>query len=292
VLTDLGHRPLIVAAVTPLTDDGAQLDDGAIPAYVSFLESHGADGVFACGTTGEGVLLSLDERRRTAEAYRAALAGTLIVHAGAQSTADTVALARHAREIGADAVAVIPPPYFPLDHDSLTAHFVAAARAAAPLPFYCYAFAGRSGYPLPVEVIRRIGASVDNLAGLKVSESPFDRVEAYLELGLPVLVGSEPLITAAVARGAIGSVSGMAAAFPDVVRAALDAADEPAASQLGELRSAMEASGQFIAAAKHVLGVRGVPVGPGMRAPLRPLRTDEAAALEEAVAGHLAPTPA
>jgi len=293
VLTDLGHRPLIVAAITPLTDDGARLDTAAIAAYVAFLESHGADGVFACGTTGEGVLLSLDERRRTAEAYRAALAGALIVHAGAQGTADTVALALHAREIGADAVAVIPPPYFPLDGDSLTAHFVAAARAASPLPFYCYAFAGRSGYPLPVEVIKRIGASVDNLAGLKVSESPFERVEPYLELGLPVLVGSEPLITAAVARGAIGSVSGMAAAFPDVVRAALDAADEAAASRLGELRAAMEASGQFIAAAKHVLGTRGVPVGPEMRAPLRPLTTDEAAALDAAVAAFLpASTPA
>jgi dihydrodipicolinate synthase/N-acetylneuraminate lyase len=108
-----------------------------------------------------------------------------------------------------------------------------------------------------------------------------------------VLVGSEPLITAAVARGAVGSVSGMAAAFPDVVRAALDAADEAAASRLGELRSAMEASGQFIAAAKHVLGLRGVPVGSGMRAPLRPLTANEATALEAAVAAFLpASTPA
>ncbi|HEX7172508.1 MAG TPA: dihydrodipicolinate synthase family protein [Candidatus Limnocylindria bacterium] len=287
MLTELGHRPLIVAAVTPLTDDGAALDIGAVPAYVAFLESHGADGVFACGTTGEGVLLSLDERRRTAEAYRAAVRGTLIVHAGAQTTADTVALATHAREIGADAVAVIAPPYFPLDADALTAHFVAAARAAAPLPFYCYAFTARSGYPLPVEVIRRIEASVDNLAGLKVSESPFERVEPYLGLGLPVLIGSEPLITAGLARGAVGTVSGMAAAFPDIVRVGLDEADEAAARRLGELRLALEGSGQFIAAAKHLLGRRDLPVGPGMRPPLRRLTPDEAAMLEMAVAPFL-----
>lgn len=292
MLTELGHRPLIVAAITPLTDDGAALDAAAVPAYVAFLESHGADGVFACGTTGEGVLLSLDERRRAAEAYRAALGGALVVHAGAQTTADTVLLASHAREIGADAVAVIPPPYFPLDDESLTAHFVAAARAASPLPFYCYAFAPRSGYPLPIEVIRRIGASVDNLAGLKVSETPFERVAPYLELGLPVLIGSEPLITAGLARGALGTVSGMAAAFPDVVRAGLDAGDEAAATRLGELRRAMEGSGQFIAAAKHVLGIRGVPVGRGMRAPLRTLSTTEAAELEAAVAAFLVPATA
>ena len=288
-LTELGHRPLIPAVVTPLSQDGSALDLEAIGPYGAFLESHGADGAFVCGTTGEGILLALDERRAVARAFREGLAGVLVVHAGAQTTADTVALARHAIEIGADAVAVIPPPYFPLDDDALTAHFVAAARAAAPLPFYCYAFAPKSGYPLPVEVIRRIGASVDNLAGLKVSESPFERVEPYLELGLPVLIGNEPLLPAGIARGAIGTVSGMGSAFPDVVRGALDAADEAAGARLLSLRSAMEASGQFIAAAKHVLGMRGLPVSGGMRAPLRPLTTAEAAELEAAVAGFLEP---
>jgi dihydrodipicolinate synthase/N-acetylneuraminate lyase len=283
MLTDLGHRPLIVASVTPLRDDGAALDEGAIGPYVAFLESHAADGVFACGTTGEGILLTLGERRRAARAFRSALGGKLIVHAGAQTTADTVALAADAAELGADAVAVIAPPYFPLDDGALTAHFVAAARACAPLPFYCYAFTARSGYPLPVDVIRRIAESVDNLAGLKVSESPFERVAPYLDLGLPVLIGNEPLIPAGVAHGAIGTVSGMAAAFPDVVREALDAADQAAGARLAELRAAMEAGGQFIAATKHVLGTRGVPVGPGVRAPLRTLTPDEAAVLDRTV---------
>lgn len=286
-LTDLGHRPLIVAAVTPLADDGATLDTGAIAPYVEFLESHGADGVFACGTTGEGVLLATDERRRAASAFREALSGFLVVHAGAQTTADTVALAAHAAEVGADAVAVIPPPYYGLDEASLAAHFIAAARACAPLPFFCYAFTARSGYPLPVDVIRRIAAETENLAGLKVSESPFERVEPYLELGLPVLIGNEPLIAAGLARGALGTVSGMSAAFPDVVRAALDAGDEGAMERLRSLRAAMESSGQFVAAAKHMLGVRGIPVGGATRPPLRALTPDEASRLERDTAEFL-----
>ena len=290
-LTSLDHRPLIVAAVTPLTREGSALDRDAVAPYVSFLVSHGADGVFACGTTGEGVLLTLDERREAASTFREAVAGDLVVHAGAQTTADTCTLAAHAADIGADAVAVIAPPYFPLDADALTAHFVAAARAAAPLPFFCYAFTARSGYPLPVEVIRRIADGVDNLAGLKVSESPFERVEPYLDLGLPVLVGNEPLLPDGLARGAIGTVSGMASAFPDVVRAALDNPDDAAAARLGEVRGVMEAAGQFIAAAKHVLRLRGVPVAPDMRAPLRALTGAEASDLEAAVAGLLEPSP-
>jgi dihydrodipicolinate synthase/N-acetylneuraminate lyase len=291
-LTDLDRRPLIVAAVTPLTDGGSGIDAGAIAEYVAFLAAHGADGVFACGTTGEGVLLDDAERRRVAEAYRAALDGILVVHAGAQTTAGTVALAAHARDIGADAVAVIPPPYFPLDDDALTAHFVAAARACAPLPFYCYAFAARSGYPLPVEVIRRIGQQVDNLAGLKVSESPWERVAPYLELGLPVLIGSEPLIGDGLAAGAIGTVSGMAAAFPDVVRAALDDPREAAIDRLRAIRGAMEESGQFIAAAKQALADRGVPIRPDVRPPLRTLGTHEVDALRAALDGVLGVRPA
>lgn len=286
-LTDLDHRPLIVAAVTPLSPDGSAVDPDAIAPYAAFLESHGADGVFACGTTGEGVLLTLYERQRTAQAFRHALAGILIVHAGAQTTAETVALASHAAEIDADAVAVIPPPYYPLDDDALTAHFVAAAHACAPLPFYCYAFTARSGYALPTAVIERIADATDNLAGLKVSESPFERVAPYLDLGLPVLIGNEPLIAAGLERGAIGTVSGMASAFPDVIRSALDVGNEDAMQPLRALRHAMEASGQFVAAAKGALALRGVGISGGMRAPMRELTETEMASLRLAVSGFL-----
>jgi dihydrodipicolinate synthase/N-acetylneuraminate lyase len=282
--------PLIVAAVTPLTDDGTRLDEAVIWPMIRFLVEHGADGVFACGTTGEGILLGIDERKEATVAFRAALRSRLIVHCGAQTTAETVELAAHAAEIGADAVAVIPPPYYPLDADALTEHLVAAATACAPLDFYIYAFTARSGYPVPLEVVGRVRDRAANLAGLKVSESPFAAVEPFLDLGLPVLVGSEPLIPAALARGAVGAVSGLAAAFPDVVRAALDRPDAAAETQLHDLRSAMEAQ-PFIAAVKHVLARRGVPVRPDMRSPLRPLTQAEAASLDASLEALALPAP-
>jgi dihydrodipicolinate synthase/N-acetylneuraminate lyase len=278
----LGHRPLIAAAATPLTDNGDTLDEAAIWPMTAFLAEGGVDGVFACGTTGEGILLSLEERQRAAVVFRAAVRGLLIVHCGAQNTRDTAELAAHAAEIGADGVAVIPPPYFPLDPDALTAHFIAAAGACAPLPFFIYAFTARAGYPVPVDVINRIRSASENLAGLKVSESPFAKVEPYLDLDLPVLVGSEPLIPAAMARGAAGSVSGLAAAFPEEVRAGLDQPDAAAEARLTAVRSAMEAQ-PFIASVKHVLGRRGVPVRGDMRAPMRPLRDEEIRELDAAL---------
>ena len=104
---------LFAATATPLTPGGDGVDEQAIAPLARFVLDGGADGNFICGTTGEGFLLSTAERFRVAECFRAAAEGILIVHCGAQSTAETVALAAHSAKIGADGVAVIPPPYFP-----------------------------------------------------------------------------------------------------------------------------------------------------------------------------------
>jgi dihydrodipicolinate synthase/N-acetylneuraminate lyase len=77
-------------------------------------------------------------------------------------------------------------------------------------------------------------------------------------------------------------VSGLAAAFADSVRAALDQPDAAAEARLTALRTAMEAQ-PFIASVKHVLARRGVPIRPDMRAPMRPLTDDEAARLDAAL---------
>jgi dihydrodipicolinate synthase/N-acetylneuraminate lyase len=273
---------LLAASVTPLRDGGAVLDEDAIAPMVAFLADGGVDGLFALGTTGEGVLLSLDERRRAAAAFREACRGTLIVHCGAQSTADTVALAGHAASIGADGVAVIPPPYYAFGPDAVLAHLAAAAGACDPVPFYPYAFTARSGYRLEPSVVERLRDRVPNLAGIKVSEAPFDRVAPYLDLGLPVFVGSEPLIPQGLAAGAAGSVSGLAAAFPEIVAAVVHAPDEAGAARLRELRDAIERH-PFQAALKAALAARGVPVSPDVRAPLDGLDADGAQAVRELV---------
>ncbi len=264
-------RGTLAAAVTPLRDEGAALDEDAFAPLCEFLASGGLAGVLVLGTTGEGILLSLDERRRAAEAFVAAAGPlTVAVHCGAQTTADTVALARHAADAGAAAVAVIGPPYFALDDDALLAHFAAAADACAPLPFYLYEFAARSGYAVPVGVVERLRERAPNLRGLKVSDRPWDAFAPYLLDGLDVFVGPESLIEQGLRAGAAGVVSGLATAFPTEVAAAA----RGEAGRIGELRAALERF-PFHAAAKRVLGRRGVPVREDVRAPLRMLRSDE-----------------
>jgi dihydrodipicolinate synthase/N-acetylneuraminate lyase len=267
-------RGALAAAVTPL--DGDQLDEPAFGPYVDFLAGSGLDGLLALGTTGEGLLFGVEERKRAIELFLSAAAGRLQVaaHCGAQTTAETVVLASHAAEAGVDAVAVIGPPYFQLDERSLLDHFEAAAGACAPLPFYVYEFERASGYAVPLPVLLELRERVPNLAGLKVSDAPFDKFAPYLVEGLDVFVGPEALIFDGIRAGAVGAVSGLAAAYPDRVAAVVRDPSEAGAIELGELRTAVERFPRH-AALKFILGLRGVTVREDVRRPLRQLGDGE-----------------
>jgi dihydrodipicolinate synthase/N-acetylneuraminate lyase len=266
----------IAAAVTPLAEGGGGLDEGAVGLLTRFLVDGGLDGALVCGTTGEGILLSPSERVRVAERFVQARPDgfQVAIHAGAQSTADTVALATHAKEVGADAVAVIAPPYFPLDGPALLEHLRAAAEACGPLPFYVYEFAGRSGYAIPLAVIERLRETSPNLAGLKVSDTPWSAIEPYALEGLDLFVGSEPLVLEALEHGADGAVSGLATAFPEIVASLVHDRDATAGGHVSTLRTLLGPI-PFHAALKEILIARGVPIRADVRPPLRPLTPKE-----------------
>jgi dihydrodipicolinate synthase/N-acetylneuraminate lyase len=274
-------RGALAAAVTPLRNEGREPDPDAWAGYVEFLAAARLDGVLALGTTGEGILLSVRERERVVEDVVAASAGRLAVaaHCGAQTTGDTVALCAHAAEAGVDAVAVIGPPYYKLDAAAQLAHLRASAHACAPTPFYVYEFAATAGYALDLEGLARLKAAEPNVTGLKVSDTPWEAFARYLLDGWDVFAGPEALIAEAMAHGACGAVSGLAAVFPAEVAAVVREPTAAGSARLAELRAFVERFPRH-AALKHLLGRRGVPVGPGVRAPLRPLAPAERHAVD------------
>jgi len=272
----------LAAAATPLAPGGNAVDEGGFRPLVDFLAGAGLDGLLALGTTGEGILLSVPERKRVTELFHEAAAGRLDVaaHCGAQTTADTVALAAHAAGAGVAGVAVIAPPYFPLDDAALLAHFTAAAKACAPVPFYVYEFERTSGYAVPRHVIDELRSVAPNLAGMKVSDAPWERFEPYLIEGLDVFVGPESLIHQGLAGGAIGAVSALATAFPELVLDAVRSRSPESTARVGDLRIAIEGFPRH-AALKHVLRARGVEISPDVRPPLRGLTDEERSRLDE-----------
>lgn len=281
----------LAASVTPLTEHGSALDEDAFGPLVNFFVQAGLDGILALGTAGEGILLRPEERRSAADLFLQASDRRLqvAVHCGAQTTADTVALSAHAAEVGADAVVVIGPPYFQLDEKAQYSHFLAAATACAPLPFYVYEFAATTGYAVAPVVLERLRQDASNVVGLKVSDTPFERFERYLLPGFDIFVGPEALIAQGMARGAIGAVSALASALPaEIVTVVRDPTPEGAA-RLGELRAFVERFPRQ-AALKRLLGLQGVAVREDVRAPLRGLTVEERDELDawaETVLTHL-----
>ena len=274
-------RGVLAASVTPLTGVDGSIDGDGIARVVNFYAQAGLDGLLALGTTGEGILFSLDERRFAADEFVTSAHHRLavVVHCGAQTTHDTVALAEHAASHGAAGVAVIPPPYFTLDAEAIWRHLDAAASACAPLPFYVYEFAPRSGYAVPIDVVERLRATAPNLAGLKVSDSPFESVKPYLLPGLDVFIGAEGLIAQGMALGAAGAVSGLAAAFPELTIDAVRTRTPDASARAARVRSVIEPF-PFHSALKFILPRRGVPIEDAVRRPLRTLDDEQRQALQ------------
>lgn len=276
-----GRAVVLAATVTPFTRDGAVDTNGCFE-LVRFLRAAGVDGVFALGTTGEGLMLSQSERQRVAETFLAAADAELavVVHAGATSTDETVALADHAAQAGASGIAVVAPPFYRPDEGSLLSHFLAAAAACAPLPFYVYVYTDRSGYSVPVPLIERLADRAPNFAGAKISDRPYERLASYLNRTFDVLVGAEILLTRALQAGAVGAVSALAGVFPEIVLGLATRPGDPEAPlRLAALEETLGGL-PMQAVLKSALRQRGVTVGPSVRRPLRGLTPTEQGELE------------
>jgi dihydrodipicolinate synthase/N-acetylneuraminate lyase len=286
---------VVVATITPMSGDGAYLAaEEVFASYFGFLVERGVHGVFVCGTTGEGTLLSADERRRVAEMAMKHVARRIpvVVHVGAATTAEAVELARHAAAIGADAIAVVTPSFYPLDGEAIFQHFRTVASAVPGLPVYLYNIPSFARNEIPPEILGRLRQACPNVVGMKHSDANLVRLQEYQQAGGPdfaVLSGSDAVALAALALGATGCVSGNASALPEVLLAVYDAvqrADLPAARRaqgvVHEVR-ALLGDGLSLASFKTAIALRGMPVG-GVRPPHRPLEPAQEATLAHGLA--------
>ena len=199
------------------------------------------------------------------------------VHAGAQTTADTLRRSpRTPRDVGRRRRRGDRPAVLPVRRPtSCTAHFLAAARACDPLPFYVYEFVGAQRLRDPAVGVEHLREDAPNLAGLKVSDTPIDAVRPYLGLGLDVFVGSGAAGARRHGGGRGGQRSGPRGRLPRGGGASSSTnRSEAAHGRPSALREALRGI-PFQAALKQILVDRGVLSHPDVRPPLRGLTTDE-----------------
>jgi N-acetylneuraminate lyase len=163
-------KGLIAASFTPFKKDGT-LNLKLIPAYAQKLKNDGIAGVFVCGTAGEGMLMTLDERKAVAETWiiEQTVDFKVIVHVGTTSSKQSKELATHANQAGAFAIGCMGPIFLrPTTVEDLVSFCAKVASGAPDLPFYYYHIPSVSDVWLPMTDFLNLGKSViPNLAGIK-----------------------------------------------------------------------------------------------------------------------------
>ena len=270
-------RGVVCPTVTPLKDNG-DINVGMIKPLVDWLIGKGMRGIYPLGSTGEGPLFNVEERKAVAEATVDAVAGRLpvIIHTGAASTRDTLDLTRHAGAIGADAASVITPWYFQHSEAALEAHYRSVLEAVPDFPVYFYNLPKFTGNTLTAELVTRLSRDYENAVGLK--DSSGDLLAMFAVNGLKdgrfnTAIGPDSLILAGLSMGLDCSVSGSSNYMPEIVAGihdAFHAGDLEAAQKLQKQLNAVSGvvgGGGWLTVVKGILAHRGLPVG-GVRAPM------------------------
>jgi 4-hydroxy-tetrahydrodipicolinate synthase len=285
-------RGIVCPIVTPF-DAQDRIDHGAMCQVIDFLLSHGVHAIMLGGTTGEGMMLSLEERESLCEVAVEHVAGRapVIAHTGCISTADTICLTDHAESVGATAASVIVPYYYTFDDDSLFNHFVSVAKAVPNLPIFLYTFPGSAKNDISAALLRRLRHAAPNIVGIKSSNTDLLRFQEYVEVGgegFTPLSGVDGLMLPALAVGALGQVSGNANPFPEPFCALYDAfvaGDmELAGTQqqlINRIRLVLK-DGVCPAFLKAALALRGIPAG-RVRPPMRELTPGEWQEMEQGI---------
>ncbi|XP_071420942.1 ATP-dependent RNA helicase A isoform X3 [Pithys albifrons albifrons] len=206
---------LVAATMTPMTPDG-QINLPVIPQYVDYLvNEQNVKNVFVNGTTGEGLSLSIQERKQLAEEWMCQGKDKLdhvIIHVGALSLLESQELARHAAAIGAGGIAVIAPFFFkPTNKDELVTFLQKVASEAPDVPFYYYHIPPLTGVKIRVEeLLDGIRERIPTFQGVKFSDTDLLDLAQCIHNNeteqLEFLYGVDEQLLGALAVGANGAV--------------------------------------------------------------------------------------
>ncbi|HTO31059.1 MAG TPA: dihydrodipicolinate synthase family protein [Pararhizobium sp.] len=157
--------------ITPMDSEG-RVDTGALNVLLQRIDTAGADSIGLLGSTGSYMYLSRTERRRAIETAAECLGGRtpLIVGVGALRTDEAAALARDARDAGAQGLLMAPVSYTPLTDDEVFEHFAEVARAT-DLPLSVYNNPGTTHFTIGNALLTRL-SGIDTIVAVKNPAPP------------------------------------------------------------------------------------------------------------------------
>ncbi len=197
------------AMLTPLDEEGNPAHQVAERLIDALIED-GADGLYLLGSTGIGPLLNSDERKQLLETAVSAVGGRvpLIVHVGANSTGESIELAKHAKHAGADAISSVGPIYYPHTTETVFTHYRRIGECT-DLPFFPYHLQNTSSLTLPVEQFANEIANLPNVVGMKFTSLDvyqMGRIKSALPDEFLLFSGADEVLCHALLSGATGAI--------------------------------------------------------------------------------------
>jgi len=266
---------ILPALVTPFTEDGKQVNEEALRNLVNRCMELGVSGVVPCGTTGEFVNLTTEEKKRVIDVVVDQVNGKVKVVAGtgASGTDQALEMTKYAKDAGVDAALIVTPFYLKPADRGIYEHFDTIA-SQIDLPIILYNIPQCTGLALPWQMVEDL-AQIPNIVGVKDSSGQLSFILAVLEKvrdKINVLCGHDEVVVGALASGCSGAILASANVIPDVWVNVYNAI------QSGDLKTAQEQQyriqkiARIIAKSgpvgtKEALNMTGLKVGP-VRLPL------------------------
>lgn len=218
-MTDLNKFRGVFCALNAIYDKDDNIDRDKMKQLVKVYKSLGVRGVYACGSTGEGFLLSTEERKQVAAAVKEAAGDdfTVIVHVGCASTKESIELAKHAQSIGADAVSAVPSVYYHLPAESVKLHWESIINAT-DVPFIIYNIPQLTGFDLSPAMLGEF-AKNEKIIGVKNSAEPVYLMERYRKAAgddFIIFNGSDEQFVGGRIMGADAGIGGTYGCMPEL----------------------------------------------------------------------------
>ncbi len=283
---------MIAAAFTPMDKDG-NVYLSAIDKYADWIAKTTIKGVFVCGTTGEFSSLTLTERKEILERWITAAQGRFLIfaHVGSNCQQDSVALAKHAQDMGADAIASIAPSFFkPSSVKELVNYFKPVAAEAPRLPFYYYHMPAMTGVNLAVDqFLLEAKKEIPTLAGIKFTHNNLMEMGTCIHLNngeFEILHGYDEMLISGLAMGAQAGVGSTYNYIPEVYQRIFDAfeakeVEKARESQLVSIKvvEIIIKYGGGVRGGKAIMELLGYDCG-SCRPPFTPFAEDEYSSLK------------
>lgn len=258
-----------------------------------YLMEKGVQGLYVCGSSGECIYLSDEERMNTLAWVMDEVAGRIpvIAHVAANSTRSSMKLARHAESLGVNAIAAIPPIYFHLPEHAIAQYWNDISAAAPHTDFIIYNIPQLAGVGLSPALCRAMCEN-PRVIGVKNSSMPVQDIQTFKALGgedFVVFNGPDEQFLGGRMMGACGGIGGTYAAMPELflqmdwfIRQGRPEKALPIQTRVNELIALLcGGHGHMYAVIKGVLRLRGVDIG-GVRSPLPGLTAEDDHLVEKA----------